>query len=497
MPAAHLRVRKFLVLSTLATIATASLPVFAGTLSMRIIDRNGDPVTEVVVDLRDPSTGAIESPVPDIPALDGTLVATVPDGVYEVRLKPDTGTSLAGKVIPALSTVGTVNLGDVELEDGFAIAATIVDSSGFAVAGADIDLRDAATGVKLFTPSDTSNALGFVEIVAPEGVYDWLVSPPALSGLAPRRKTDVVLSADVDFGLFTLRDAVTLSGRVVKAGPIGVANVDVDVADAFTGESFPLSNDDTDALGFFSIVVPSGDLNVSFLPPQSERLAGLRRVRVAAPADTSLGDVTLAPGSLLSGRVTRAGMVNVAGADIDILSTAGVLTPTFGDDSQANGLYSAVGPKTTVDVLVSPPDSLALQHVLVTGQDLSFDRVLDVTLPSTVATVDLDAADVGLFPGDRVDFSVALRNRSGVARTVRYSAAGSLPGTAVSRPFVNPTDVPLGAAADPLVVGPFSKRIPPTLRPRFRNIPVRITVTVVDPGTLAVLDFDIAHFIVY
>jgi hypothetical protein len=120
-----------------------------------------------------------------------------------------------------------------------------------------------------------------------------------------------------------------------------------------------------------------------------------------------------------------------------------------------------------------------------------------MTLANTVATVEADAAEVGLFPGDRFDFSILVRNRSGVDRTVRYSAAGSIPGTAISRPFVNPTDVLLGSAPGPVVLGPFSRRIPPTLKPRFRNIPVRITVTLADPVTLEVLDFDLKHFVVY
>ncbi len=480
-----------------ALLLTAA-PALAGTMSLRLLDRHAAPVVDAIVDLRDPGTGALVSPVPDTPALDGTLVASVPDGVYEIRLKPDTGTGLAGVLLPARSTAGAFDLGNIVLPDGHSISAVVVDPFGAPVAGADLDLVDDVTRAKAFTPSDVTDSFGFVEIVAVPGVYDLFVTPPPASGLARRRKSDLVLDADVDCGIFALKNAIVLSGRVIRASNgLPLANVDLDASDAFTSERYPISNDDTAADGTFSVVVPDGHLKIEFSPRQSDRVAGRTVVALGQVGNLFMGDVTLDPGSLLSGTIRRSSGTGILDADVDLYDAMGFLTPTFSDDSGSTGAYSVVGPRSVQDVFVTPPADVAAQHALVTGVDLSFDRVLDVTLPNAVATVDVDAIDVGLLPGDRFDYSLSIRNRSGVARSVLCSVVASIPDRPISRTLLAPTSVLLPASSTPVPLGPFGRRVPPTLRPRLRNIPVRVTALIADPGTSATLDFDIAHFTVY
>jgi hypothetical protein len=475
----------------------SSAPALAGTMTLRLFDPRSVPVSDAVVDLRDPATGEIVSPVPDVPDLDGRLVATVPDGVYEIRLKPDTGTELAGRVLPAQSTAGSFDLGDLVLEDGKSILAVIVDPLGAPVAGADIDLFDDVTKEKVFTPSDTTDALGAFEIVAVPGVYDLLVIPPAGSGLARRRKNDIVLNADIDCGIFALRNAIVASGRVIRTNGAPLANVDIYAADAFTSERYPLTDDDTVADGTFSVVVPDGNLRIEFSPRQSDRVAGRIVVVLGQVGDLAMGNVTLDPGSRLSGSIRRSNGSGITDADIDLYDGMGFLTPTFSDDSSPTGVYSVVGPQTLLDVFVTPPGSVPVQHALVSGVDLSSDRILTVTLPNAVATVDLDAIDIGLLPGDRFDYALSIRNRSGAAMTVVYSVVATVPGRPVSKTLLSPTSVLLPATSDPVPLGPFGRRVPPTLKPRLRNIPVRVTAYVADPGTSATLDFDLAHFTVY
>jgi len=114
--------------------------------------------------------------------------------------------------------------------------------------------------------------------------------------------TTLLLSCVAALALAQPASATVVSGQVTLAGSSGLSNVDLDFIDRNTGQSIPLTNDDTDLLGFYAIVVPTGDYDVRFKPPQGTAVAAdeLRGVRVESAAMTL--NVALLPGSFVTGR---------------------------------------------------------------------------------------------------------------------------------------------------------------------------------------------------
>lgn len=151
--------------------------------------------------------------------------------------------------------------------------------------------------------------------------------------------------------------AALLSGRVVGPGGAPAAGVDIDVDDAVTGDRIPTTADTTDADGTFDITVPNGLFNVTFNAPKPLRLVSRTVLGVSvATTDTDMGDVVLATGAIVSGRVIRlSNGTAVPAADVDVDdSFTGTRVPTPDDDSDASGNFSVVAPFGTVDITIEP-----------------------------------------------------------------------------------------------------------------------------------------------
>jgi len=69
--------------------------------------------------------------------------------------------------------------------------------------------------------------------------------------------------------------ATVVSGQITNSVGAGIANVDLDFIDRDTDNSIPLTNDDTDFLGFFAVNVPTGNYDIRFKPPQGARYVGI------------------------------------------------------------------------------------------------------------------------------------------------------------------------------------------------------------------------------
>jgi len=171
--------------------------------------------------------------------------------------------------------------------------------------------------------------------------------------------------------------AADLTGTVVDPGGTGVFGVNIDVVDAATGDSIPLTNDGTDPSGVFLVTVPdNATYHVHFKAPTSTRLVS-RIVRdvVVTVGTTDMGVIPLEQGALLTGQVVRlSDGTPVADVDIDVdRSSTGERIYTPGDNTDANGIFEVIVPVEPVDLSVSPDKAERLVGLVLAGIAIAGD----------------------------------------------------------------------------------------------------------------------------
>jgi len=246
-------------------------------LSGTVTNPTGFPVSGVNIDIEDAATGLDLLINGDNTGLTGTFLIAVPQGTtLNVLFKTSQAALplLSPKAILGIKPCTNLNLGTIALAPGFLLSATVF-ANGFPLANADIDVRPAAGGPKLYTPGDNSSATGFVDVVVPAGTYNVEVDPPFGPAFVAQIVSNVVVAANVYLGTVTLPNGFLLTGTVT--GPAGqpLAGVDIDVEIPLTGVELPTPNDDTNALGQYQVVVPAGTYTLDFDPPSFSPFQGV------------------------------------------------------------------------------------------------------------------------------------------------------------------------------------------------------------------------------
>jgi hypothetical protein len=202
-----------------------------------------------------------------------------------------------------------------------------------------------------------------------------------------------------------------VSGRVVDESGGGVAGVDIDFLDE-TGRSIPLTNDDTDLLGFYAVDVPPGGYVIRHDPPVASGLVSLEVESVTVTGDQVRPDAVLVSGHEVTGRVVDERGLGLAGVDLDFrdLST-GEDVPAGDDETDAAGLYRAVLPAGTYLFDHDPPAGAPLLPVRVEGVTVAGPLARsDVVLPDGLR-VSGRAIDAAGLPVEGAD--PAFRDASG------------------------------------------------------------------------------------
>ncbi len=175
------------------------------------------------------------------------------------------GQTLAPQAI--LGTIpGNTNMGTLTLHTGFHVTGTVRRENGTAVFGADVDAITPAN-LTLFTPNDNSNTLGIFDVIIPAGSYQLSITRPTGQVLVDIELNNVLVSAATDVGTVTLRNGVFLTGGVRDGLGNPVVAADVNAIEVATGLPLALGADNTNATGFYSVVVPTGLLHIRFAPP--------------------------------------------------------------------------------------------------------------------------------------------------------------------------------------------------------------------------------------
>jgi hypothetical protein len=291
-PASSLLAAKRTPVVVSGTVNLGTITLAAGfSLQGTVRNELAQPVADVKLDVYDAGTGQLVLINNARTNAFGTFNIAVPK---DTPLRAEFLTAdVIGQVLVPIEVFGTVsaptNMGIVPLQTGFHVTGTVLRENGLPAFGADVDAVDAATDETLFTPSDNVNAFGTFDLVLPAGTFDLDVSRPTGQTLVGVEVNNLNVAAPADVGILTMRNGVFLSGHVVDELFLPVEAADVNVIEAATGLPIALGGDNTNAAGFYSVVVPTGTMHVVFSPPGPHTAFAKDRHRdVAVLANTTL-----------------------------------------------------------------------------------------------------------------------------------------------------------------------------------------------------------------
>lgn len=254
--------------------------------------------------------------------------------------------------------------------------------TGAGIANVDLDFEDDASGIIIFTPGDLTDVNGFYAATVPTGTYRVFFNAPNGSNYFDDRADNVTVTANQALNM-TLVPGAIVSGYVRDTNGIGLANVDLNFYNATTGENMGYANDNTDAAGFYSVVVDRNlTYDILYRPPQGDNHVAFQSDGVAVgTANIVRPDVILATGFAVTGSVLRkSDGVPVFDADIDVKNTAtGQMVALGFDNTDASGLYQVVLTPGTYDLIAMP----------VAGQGLAGE-----VQPSVVVSASMTAPNI-------------------------------------------------------------------------------------------------------
>ncbi|HIG10912.1 MAG: carboxypeptidase-like regulatory domain-containing protein [bacterium] len=254
------------------SLGTVVLPP-AISLKGRILRAGNLPVAGVNLDVIELATGENITLISDSTNLLGEFQIAVPPGEIEFRM--NTTPVLVPLLAPEridLNSVIDIDLGDIVLEPGYAISAALLDPLFAGVANLDVDVVHCITGEELYTPGDNSDTSGFIDFVVPAGLYDMEFCAQFVDSLVPHLQASVQVSGNTNLGLIFMAAGVQLSGTVTNHLGLPVAGADIDLRNSSTQVAVLLCGDNTDILGNFLTIAPSGAHDIAVTPPDSEKL---------------------------------------------------------------------------------------------------------------------------------------------------------------------------------------------------------------------------------
>lgn len=233
----------------------------------------------------------------------------------------------------------------------------------------------------------------------------------------------------------TLSSGETIVGQVVDSMGVGVSGVDIDVIDP-SGSNPTISNDGTDANGFFVTTVPAGLYNISFRPPPAPVSSHLATVlpNVLVVGQTDLGVVTLPRGVVISAQLVDVVGLPVANVVVDVIDRAtGDTLANNHNRSDLFGSFYVTAPFASIYLELGTagvsggslvPRRLELEPmgdldlgILVLEEGFPLSGTLETAIGDPIAGLDLDVLDIltglKLFtPNDNTDpggnFSILL-----------------------------------------------------------------------------------------
>jgi len=151
----------------------------ARTVSGRVIDGVGTPLVGIDLDFRGQVNGYELDTTGDDTLADGTFSVSVPQGLYTIDFRPLTLPGYAPLTLFNILVDGDVDLGDIVLDNALILSGLVTDFDGVPVEAANLDVFDTATGVRVFTPEDLTDASGNYAARLSPGTWDLRFNPPS------------------------------------------------------------------------------------------------------------------------------------------------------------------------------------------------------------------------------------------------------------------------------------------------------------------------------
>jgi hypothetical protein len=301
----------------------------------------------------------------------GHFEVLVAPATYNLRFEPAQAAPLVPRTVVGVSVASDRVLPPVTLDAGVTAFGRVEDVFGNKIKGVDLDFINVFSGVKQFTPHDNTDDNGDYAVTVRSGTYDVTFDPPAGSGMAPQRLTDVLMSTDQSLPNVSLPRGFVVSG-VVRDGALNAgAGVDLDFIDLATGLQILTARDDSDVTGAFAVVVPAATYEIHFTPPDASGSGVAILPPVVVGSDVSLGTVTL-PGALpasplavspSSGNASGGTLLTLTGSGFApgvVVKVGGVtLSQILRLDSGTVQGFTRARPAGTVDVQVINPGAAA------------------------------------------------------------------------------------------------------------------------------------------
>lgn len=358
-------------------------------LSGHVTATDADAFAGVDIDLRRSDTGAKVFLANNTTDVDGHYVVAAPTGAFELRFEPPRGSRYVAALVSGYEVAGD-QVFDQALEPGLLLTVAVRDEAGQPIARADIDVKIADTGAKVFTPHDRTDDDGLAPAALPAGTYTVQVDPPVGTIFDRVVVTDVTVTADRTIEVVLPEvPRVSAAGRVLDERGDGLADIRFDPRLRPGGGEVYIPDDATGADGSFDLALPVGDYDVMVVPAPGRRLAALRLDAVPARQDSTWGDIVLVDAFLVDVTVRDALGRAVAGADLDVWTSGGDAVFTPWDTTDEQGAAQLALPPGTYRVMATPP----------AGSDLAAGAVEDVVVTADTAVVVELTASGGQTPG--------------------------------------------------------------------------------------------------
>ena len=328
---------------------------FGAALFGSVTDTAGQPVGDVDLDVDRLTGGRLFTPGDNTDLVTGSYWIVVPPGAYRVRFDPPPGSRLRGLQLDTVTVTGDQNL-DVSLSAGLLLTGRVRDAGGSDLADIDVELREFATGEKIFMSNNTTDPSGRYSVAVPPGTFNFRFVPPRGSRLLGVLIDSFMIEGDLN------REQTLLPGALVTAGvhdsagnPIGDA--DIDFKQESSGQKLFTPNDNTDSAGIVHSAVPPDLYTVQVDPPIGSVFDQFVQHNVTISGDTLL-EIQLAEVARVSfgGRVVDGSGVGVAGAHIGLLVQAtGKSVFVRNDLTDSLGYFAIAVPQGLFEVLFAPP----------------------------------------------------------------------------------------------------------------------------------------------
>ena len=366
----------------LAVLALTPTTGHADFLVGRVVDANGVGIPDIDIDVKNEGSGGDPIILNDGTDAMGFFTTTVPDGEYRVSFTPPPPpiTTFLAFEVDDVTLVGTLDMGVLVMDRGVGVFGSVTGPDGLPVSGLNLDVVDELVDEEVDPlPYDFTNAFGLFAMSVPAGPIDVQIKPNVLSGLAPY-SIRMNPSEDVILDPIQLETGFPVTFLLQDVNALPLNNVDLDVVDLVTGEDVFTPGDNSNLGGLLDVILPAGQYEFEFCPPNGSPLAAASLVMtVAGPTDG--GIVTLQPGVLFSGVVTRAGGIPVGGVDIDVRPVGGGPSiPACGDSTNALGAYSFIVPPGTYQVDYTPPSDQFLRALTINSLPINTAVAQNVTL---------------------------------------------------------------------------------------------------------------------